>query len=83
MFKYGVCFGPYFPVFVLNTGKYNPEKTPYLDTFHAMLLKSYTLYLTMSSKNQHLNIGKPEHYQRKSSRGVLQKAALKIFCKTH
>ena len=29
-------FGSYFPVFVLNTGKYRPEKTPYLDTFHAL-----------------------------------------------
>ena len=28
--------GPYFPVFGLNTGKYGPEKTPYLDTFHAV-----------------------------------------------
>ena len=27
--KYGVFSGP-------NTGKYRPEKTPYLDTFHAM-----------------------------------------------
>ena len=26
--KYGVFSGP-------NTGKYGPEKTPYLDTFHA------------------------------------------------
>ena len=26
--------GPYFPAFVLNTGKYGSEKTPYLDTFH-------------------------------------------------
>ena len=29
-------FGPYFPVFSPNTGKYGPEKTPYLDTFHAV-----------------------------------------------
>ena len=38
--------GPYFPVFGVNTeslriqskyGKYGPEKTPYLDTFHAVL----------------------------------------------
>ena len=29
--KYGVFFGP-------NTGKYGPERTPYLDTFHAVLL---------------------------------------------
>ena len=30
--KYGVISGPYFPVFGLNTGKYGPELTPYLDT---------------------------------------------------
>ena len=34
--KYGVISGPYFPVFGLNTGKYGPEITPYLDTFHAV-----------------------------------------------
>ena len=28
--------GPYFPVFGLNTGKYGPEKTPYLDTFYTV-----------------------------------------------
>ena len=33
--KYGVISGPYFSVFGLNTGKYGPEITPYLDTFHA------------------------------------------------
>ena len=27
---------PYLSVFSPNTGKYQPEKTPYLDTFHAM-----------------------------------------------
>ena len=33
--KYGFFSGPYFPVSVFspNTGKYGPEKTPYLDTF--------------------------------------------------
>ena len=30
--KYGVISGP-------NTGKYGPEKTPYLDTFHAATVK--------------------------------------------
>ena len=36
--KYGVCSsGPYYPVFSLNTGKYGPERTPYLDTFHTAL----------------------------------------------
>ena len=34
--KYGVISGPYFPVFGLNTGKYGPEITSYLDTFHAV-----------------------------------------------
>ena len=49
MSKYEVFSGPYFPVFGLNkeiygvisvfsaiTGKYGPEKTPYLGTFHAV-----------------------------------------------
>ena len=50
MSKYGVFSGPYFPAFVQNTerygvslriqskcGKYGPEKTPYFDTFHAVV----------------------------------------------
>ena len=37
MSKYGVISGPCFPVFGLNTGKYGPEITPYLDTFHAVI----------------------------------------------
>ena len=36
MSKYGVFFGRYFPVFALSAGKYGPEKTPHLDTFHAV-----------------------------------------------
>ena len=36
--KYGVISGPYFRVFRLNAGKYGPEMTPYLDTFHAVEL---------------------------------------------
>ena len=36
--KCGVISGPYFPVFSLNTEKNGPEITPYLDTFHAMIL---------------------------------------------
>ena len=34
--KYGVSSGSYFPVFSPNKGKYGPEKSPYLDTFHAV-----------------------------------------------
>ena len=36
MSKYGVFSGPNLPVFGMNTGKYGPEKTPYLNTFHAV-----------------------------------------------
>ena len=48
MFKDGFISGPYFAVFGLNTerydlsvfrpntGKYDPEITPYLETFHAV-----------------------------------------------
>ena len=36
MSKYRVISGPYFPVFSPNVGKYGPEITPYLDTFHAV-----------------------------------------------
>ena len=36
MSKYGFFCGPYFHVLGLNTEKYGPEKTPYLDTFHAV-----------------------------------------------
>ena len=36
MSKYGGFSGPNFSVFGLNTGKYGPENTPYLDTFHAV-----------------------------------------------
>ena len=40
--KYRVFSGPYFPVFGLNTGKYGPEKTPYLDIFHAVIAMLHT-----------------------------------------
>ena len=44
MSKYGVISGPYFPAFGLNTeryivGKYGPEITPYLNTFHVVSIK--------------------------------------------
>ena len=62
--KYGVISGPYFPVFGLNTGKYGPEITPYLDTFHAVLLEAdsikninLVLYceIKQSAKNLRIN----------------------------
>ena len=42
VFKYGVISGPYFPVFRLNRGKYRPEITPYVDTFHAVKDTGYS-----------------------------------------
>ena len=48
MFKYRVFSRPYFSVFRPNTGKYRIEKTPYLDTFHAVTEaqeRSYTYTL--------------------------------------
>ena len=44
--KYGVISGPYFPVFGLNTGKYGPEITPYLDTFHAVIVQRFQNFMT-------------------------------------
>ena len=41
MYIYGVIFGPYFPVFGLNTEKYGPEITPYLDTFDGVNLPKW------------------------------------------
>ena len=47
MSRYGVISGPHFPVFGLNTGKYGPEITPYLDAFHAVInaVKLFKLYV--------------------------------------
>ena len=43
MSKYRVFSGPYFPVFSPNNGKYGPEKTLHLDTFHAVYtFKAFT-----------------------------------------
>ena len=48
--KYGDFSGPYFPLFGLNAGKYGPEKTPYLDTFHAVNSVIFTVTLTFTPK---------------------------------
>ena len=42
--KYGVFSGPYFPVLSPNTGKYGPEKTLYLDIFHAVHLTNRQVF---------------------------------------
>ena len=59
--NYGLFSGPYFPAFGLNTerysypsifspnaGKYGQEKTPYLDTFHAVISKGKFQVITHS-----------------------------------
>ena len=52
MSEYGVISDPYFPVFGLNTGKYGPEITPYLDTFHAVFI-----LLSINLFSQNLQVG--------------------------
>ena len=43
MSKYEVIFGPYFPVFGVNKGIYEPEITPYLDTFDPVPALNYVI----------------------------------------
>ena len=52
MSKYGVISGPYFPVFGLNTGKYGPEITPYLDTFHAVMHSQNLVFRLFTGKDR-------------------------------
>ena len=50
MSKYGDFSGPYFLVFSPNTRNYGPEKTPCLDTFHAVIVwASKYFVITQSS----------------------------------
>ena len=44
--KYGAFPGPYFAVFGLNTAKYGPEITLYLDTFRAVNVMSINFIKT-------------------------------------
>ena len=37
----------FWSVFSPNAGKYGPEKTPYLDTFHAVLFMQITLHIEL------------------------------------
>ena len=60
MFKYGVISGRYFlalglnteryEVFTPNAGKYGPETTPYLDTFHVVILNENQLLEAVKKK---------------------------------
>ena len=69
--KYGVFSGQDFPVFSLDTGKYGPEKTPYLNTFHTVIplpgviivhgiyLKKLAPFPANIDKVNNINIAKP------------------------
>ena len=60
MSKYGVISGPYFPVFELNTGKYGPEKTPYLETFHPVqgsMLRAMSFIVVLEALSSELRSG--------------------------
>ena len=48
--KYGDFSGPYFPVFNPNTGKYGPEKTSYLDNFHAVVWQGNSICVWQSQE---------------------------------
>ena len=56
MFKYRVFSGPYFPAFRLNTERYGPKKTLYLDTFHSVIGQGYSGQKTFTSL---MNLPKP------------------------
>ena len=48
MSRYGVISCPYFPVFSPNTGKYGPEITPHLVTFHTVIISQKTQIIKMN-----------------------------------
>ena len=60
MSKCGVFPGPYFPVFGLNTEKYVPEKTPYLDIFHTVnsgkIFKKNEALLCIENNDNYKNV---------------------------
>ena len=77
--KYGVLSGPYCPVFSLNTRNYEPEKTPYLDTFHPVLF--CCCFFLATCKNLTLTFSFPNfsdwflfHLHRQSTDNPLQAA---------
>ena len=69
--------GPYFPVFSPNTGKYGPEKTPYLDTFHAVSLVAIVLCNTYFTHSFLV------HIQRKDFDPEFFHSAKQFFKKCH
>ena len=66
VFKYGVFSSPYFfPVFSSNTGKFGPEKTPYLDTLHTVIVimnAPLALWILPEAFKQNTECKKPDWY---------------------
>ena len=52
MSKHRVFSSPYFPLVRLNTGKYGPEKTTYLDTFQAVYQIILVILLIVYCSNE-------------------------------
>ena len=65
-FKHGVFSGPYFPVSSPNTGKYRPEKTSYLDPFHAVLISHFFLGIHLFRNRSKYCIYRIFHFSRAS-----------------
>ena len=76
MSKYRVFPVPYFPVFELdseinkldsvfgpNTGKYGPEKTPYLDTFHTVMAVAKDTCFNATSTQEFYVVYKKKPYK--------------------
>ena len=68
-------------IFSPNTGKYGPEKTPYLDTFHAVTLtvnlKSEKAFLTLLTKQATLKAKFLRHNKNLFMTKQLQKTIMK------
>ena len=62
MSKYGVFSGPYFSVFSPNTGKYGPEKTLYLDIFHAVTTFVFPFCIGLITYLNDSNMGVLKHF---------------------
>ena len=62
MSKYGVFSGPSFPVFSPNTGKYGPEKTPYLDSFHAVQTIGNSILSFLQRNDINISNCRPQAY---------------------
>ena len=54
-------FGPYFPVLSPNTGKYELEKSTYLDNFHTVKISADFLLHSLPLRVKSLSLTKPKN----------------------